>query len=155
MLTLLLQKGWVRNYLNNLILWAPIFPELFTRLKPLFSLHTDNGVKLNLSKCTFGLKEVTFQGHRISAAGSKPDPKHIEAVVRMKAPATVKEVRWSVFRACADSIGKTPPLSPRLPPRSQTHPNQNYIQLDRGKATGFWTVKTYALWALPSLLKLR
>ncbi len=93
MLTPLLQKGWVRNYLDDLILRAPNFQELLTRLKQLFNLLSDNGVKLNLSKCTFGLKEVTFLGHRISAAGSKPDPRNIEAVAKMKAPTTVKEVR--------------------------------------------------------------
>ncbi len=93
MLTPLLQKGWVRNYLGDLILWAPNFPELLTRLKQLFNLLSDNWVKLNLSKCTFWLKEITFLGHRISAAGSKPDPKYIEAVGKMKVPTTVKEVR--------------------------------------------------------------
>ncbi len=54
---------------------------------------TDHDVNLNLSKCTFGLKEVTFLGHRISAAGSKPDPKNIEAVAKTKAPTTVNEIR--------------------------------------------------------------
>ncbi len=83
----------MRNYLDDLILWAPDFPELLSRVKQLFTLLTDHGVKLNLSKCTFGLKEVTFLGHRISAAGSKPDPKNIEAVAKMKAPTTVKDVR--------------------------------------------------------------
>ncbi len=57
------------------------------------NLLSENGVKLNLSKCTFGLKEVTFLGHSISAAESKPDPKNIEAVAKMKSPTTVKEVR--------------------------------------------------------------
>ncbi len=80
MLTSLLQKGWVRNYLDDLILWAPDIPDLLTRLKQLFSLLSNHGVKLNLSKSTFGLKEVTFLGHHISAAGSKPDPKNIEAI---------------------------------------------------------------------------
>ncbi len=61
--------------------------------KKLFNLLSDNGVKLNLSKCTFGLKEVIFLGHRISAAGSKPDPKNIKTVVKMKAPTTVREVK--------------------------------------------------------------
>ncbi len=93
MFTPLLQKGWVRNYIDDLILWAPNFPELLTRLKQLFSLLSDNVVKLNLSKCTFELKEVTLLGHRISAEGSKPDPKNIEAVAKMRAPTTVKEVR--------------------------------------------------------------
>ncbi len=62
-------------------------------LKELFSLLTSSGVKLNLSKCTFGLKEVTFLGHRISAEGSQPDPKNIEAVMKMKPPTNVREVR--------------------------------------------------------------
>ncbi len=92
-LTPLVRQGWVKNYLDDLILWAPDFPELLSRVKQLFILLTDHGVKLNLSMCTFVLKEVTFLGHRISAAGSKPDPKNIEAVAKMKATTTVKEVR--------------------------------------------------------------
>ncbi len=71
----------------------PTFPDLLEHLKELFSLLTTNGVKLNLGKCTFGLKEVTFLGHRISADGSKPDPKNVEAVVKMKALTRAKEVR--------------------------------------------------------------
>ncbi len=84
--TPLVKQRWVRNCLGDLILWAPDFPELLSRLKQVFTLLTDYGIKLNLSKCTFRLKEVTFLGHRKSAAGSKPDPKNIEAVARMKAP---------------------------------------------------------------------
>lgn len=89
----LLQEGWIKNYLDDLILWAPDFPKLLDRLGKLFQVLTNNGVKLNLSKCTFGLKEVAFLGHKISAEGSKPDPKNVEAVQKMKAPTTVKEVR--------------------------------------------------------------
>ncbi len=92
LLTPLLRKSWVKNYLDDLIIFAPTFQELLVRLKELFSL-TSSGVKLNLSKCTFGLKEVTFLGHRISAEGSQPDPKNIEAVMKMKPPTNVREVR--------------------------------------------------------------
>ncbi len=77
LLTPLLQKDWVKNYLDDLIIFAPTFQELLVRLKELFSLLTSSRVKLNLSKCTFGLKEVTFLGHHISAEGSQPDPKNI------------------------------------------------------------------------------
>ncbi len=78
---------------RRLILWAPTFPELIERLSQLFTLLTENGVNLNFSKCTFGLREGTFLGHRISEAGSTPDPKNVEAVANMKPPRTVKEVR--------------------------------------------------------------
>ncbi len=93
LLTPLLRKGWVKNYLDDLIIFAPTFQELLVWLKELFSLLTCSGVKLNLGKCTFGLKEVTFLGHRISAEGSQPDPKNIEAVMKMKPPPNVREVR--------------------------------------------------------------
>ncbi len=89
----LLRKGWVKNYLDDLIIFAPTFQELVARLRELFTFLTSNGVKLNLTKYTFGLKEVTFLGHRISAEGSQPDPKNVEAVMKMKPPTNVREVR--------------------------------------------------------------
>ncbi len=89
----LLRKGWVKNYLDDLIIFAPTFQELVARLRELFNLLTSSGVKLNLSKCTFGLEEVTFLGHRISAEGSQPDPKNVEAVMKMKPPTNARVVR--------------------------------------------------------------
>ncbi len=93
LLTPLLRKGWVKNYLDDLIIFVPTFQELLKRLRKLFALLTSNGVKLNLSKCAFGLREVTFLGHGISAEGSQPDPKNLEAVMKMKPPTNVREVR--------------------------------------------------------------
>ncbi len=90
-LTPLLRKGFVKNYLDDLIVFAPTFPDVLEHLKKLFSLLTTNCVNLNRSKCTFELKDVTFLGHRISAEGSKPDPKNVEAVVRMKVPTRAKK----------------------------------------------------------------
>ncbi len=75
-----------------MILFAPTFQDLIVRLRELFALLTENGVNLNLSKCTSGLKEVTFLGHRISAERSQPDPNNVEAVTKMKAPTNVREV---------------------------------------------------------------
>ncbi len=36
-LTPLVKQEWVRNYLDDLILWAPDFSELFSRVKQLFT----------------------------------------------------------------------------------------------------------------------
>ncbi|XP_076049316.1 uncharacterized protein LOC143029991 [Oratosquilla oratoria] len=63
------------------------------QLGELFILLTQNGVKLNLSKCAFGVKEVIYLGHRISARGSRPLPKNVEVIIKMKAPETMKEVK--------------------------------------------------------------
>ena len=93
LLSPLLNEGWMRNYLDDLIVWAPDFSTLVERLMKLFTLLKDNGVKLNLSKCEIGKKSVTFLGHVLSAVGSEPDPKNLEAIKAMKPPTTVKEVR--------------------------------------------------------------
>ncbi len=93
LLTPLLRKDWVKNYLDDLIVFAPTLQELLVRLKELFALLTSNGLKLNLNKCTFGLKEVIFLGRRISVEGSQHDPNNIEAVMKMKPPTNVRGVR--------------------------------------------------------------
>ena len=75
LLSPLLTEGWMRNYLDDLIIWGPDFSTLVDRLGKVFKLLEDNGVKLNLSKCEMGKKSVTFLGHILSEAGSAPDPK--------------------------------------------------------------------------------
>ncbi len=68
------------------------FDTLLGRLEQLIALLTQNGVKSNLSQCSFALKEVTFLGHRISAEGSRPDLKSVESISTMNLT-EVKEVR--------------------------------------------------------------
>ncbi len=89
----LLKKGWIKNYLDDLIIWAPDLSSLTQRLRKTFTLLKENGVKPNLSKCEIAKNEVTFLGYRIFREGSQPDPKNVEAVLEMKAPTKVKEVR--------------------------------------------------------------
>ena len=89
----LIRQGWVKNYLDDIIMWADDFPTLLERLDKLFICLVENGIKLNISKCAFAQKEVTFLGHKVSAEGCKPDPTNVEAISKMKPPKTVKEVR--------------------------------------------------------------
>jgi len=86
MLAPLMKEGWVRNYLDDVILWGPDYSTMLERLNRVFSCLEQGGVKLNLTKCTFGEAETKFLGHRVSQAGSRPDPANIEAVKNMKPP---------------------------------------------------------------------
>ncbi len=52
-----------------------------------------NGIKLNLSKCSIGQREVKFLGQIVNEEGYKPDPSKVEAVSKMKPPTNVKEVK--------------------------------------------------------------
>ncbi len=51
------------------------------------------GIKLYISKCHIGQKEMKFLGHVVSKNGIKPDPENVEAVEKMKSPTDVKETR--------------------------------------------------------------
>ena len=92
-LTSLSREGWVKNYLDDIILWADNFDQLMERLRRLFELLERRGIKLNLTKCDFGKQEVKFLGHRVSKNGSTPDQKNLEAISKQKPPKNVKEVR--------------------------------------------------------------
>ncbi len=89
----LLKEGWMKNYLDDLSIWAPDLSSLTQRLRKNFTLLRQNNIKLTLSKCIIAKKEVTFLGYRISKEGSQPDPKNVDAVLEMKPPTKVKEVR--------------------------------------------------------------
>ncbi len=54
----LLREEWVRNYLDDIILWSQIFPTMQKRLERVFICLMEGGVKLNLSKCTFWEAEM-------------------------------------------------------------------------------------------------
>ena len=89
----LIKQGWVKNYLDDVIMWAPNFEELLTRLEVLFQQLAQSGVKLNAEKCHIGHTQVKFLGHIVSEHGCKPDPSNVEAVMKMQSPKKVKEVR--------------------------------------------------------------
>ena len=46
----LIKKGWVKNYLDDVVVWAPSFKVLVQRLEELFKLLAEKGVKLNVKE---------------------------------------------------------------------------------------------------------
>ncbi len=58
----LLRQGWIKSYLDDIILCAPSFQHLLQRLG-VFNYMERVGIKLNLSKCHIGQREVKFLGH--------------------------------------------------------------------------------------------
>ncbi len=88
----LIKQGSVKNHLDDVILFATDFETLLKRLDTLFEHLSRSGIKLNLSKCSFGQREVKFWGHIVSEAGCRPDPTNVKAVTDMKTPTTVKGV---------------------------------------------------------------
>ncbi|GFS70305.1 retrovirus-related Pol polyprotein from transposon 17.6 [Trichonephila clavipes] len=78
------------------------FEQIFSERVPL-KLQTDAlrafqrlssyGLKLNISKCVFGVTELIFLGHLITPDGIKPLPDKVQAVLDYKQPEIVGSLR--------------------------------------------------------------
>jgi len=88
----LIKKG-VKNYLDDVIVFANSFEELVLLLESFFEHLQEKGVKLNLRKCNLGQKEVSFLGSVICKQGCQPDPKNLEGINGMKDPQNVQDVK--------------------------------------------------------------
>lgn len=89
----LMKDGWVKNYLDDVIIYANSYDKLMERLKLVLIRFEEMGLKLNISKCSFAQKEIHFLGHILSKEGIKPDPKNIIKIQEMKPPINQKQVR--------------------------------------------------------------
>ncbi|GJX59224.1 reverse transcriptase domain-containing protein [Tanacetum coccineum] len=61
--------------------------ETFNRLLRFINM------KLNLKKCSFGVKEGPFLGHLITKQGIKANPSKVKAITVLKPPRTLKEIK--------------------------------------------------------------
>ena len=59
--------------------------ETFTNLK-------QYQMKLNLSKCVFGVASGKFLGFMVSQRGIEANPEKVQAIINMASPRTVKKV---------------------------------------------------------------
>ena len=62
-------------------------------LRHCFQILKDNGLTINLKKCSFSKTEISFFGFKISSNGIKQMDDEIEAIMNFKEPTNVKEVR--------------------------------------------------------------
>ncbi|GFS56211.1 transposon Tf2-11 polyprotein [Trichonephila clavipes] len=64
-----------------------------SHLKTIFQRLSSYGLKLNISKCVFGVTELIFLGHLITPDGIKPLPDKVQAVLDYKQPEIVGSLR--------------------------------------------------------------
>jgi RNase H-like domain found in reverse transcriptase/Reverse transcriptase (RNA-dependent DNA polymerase) len=80
-------------YLDDHLIASRTLEEHLQHLQQFFQLLNDNGLQVNPAKCIFAAATVDFLGHRVSAAGISPLPKHVEALQRLPVPTDVKQLQ--------------------------------------------------------------
>lgn len=80
-------------YLDDVIIPAKDWSQLLERIKLVLEAFRRANLTLNLRKCEFGKKQVTYLGFTVSEEGLGPGTRKIEAIDRFPKPRNVHEVR--------------------------------------------------------------
>ncbi|GFY14713.1 retrovirus-related Pol polyprotein from transposon 17.6 [Trichonephila clavipes] len=80
-------------YLDDILCYSENAEEHRSHLRTIFQRLSSYGLKLNISKCVFGVTELIFLGHLITPDGIKPLPDKVQAVLDYKQPETVGSLR--------------------------------------------------------------
>ncbi|CAL2260095.1 unnamed protein product [Prunus armeniaca] len=88
-------------YVDDMLVKAPKRADHLKNLAEAFSLLRQYRMKLNPSKCTFGVSSGRFLGYLVTQRGIEAHPRQIKAILEMKSPSTVKEIQSLTGRAAA------------------------------------------------------
>ena len=80
-------------YLDDVVVPGKSFEDHLQNLKYVLDRFRSAGLKLNLSKCKFGRREVTFLGHVVSAQGVAADPAKLSKVASWPQPQSQRDVQ--------------------------------------------------------------
>ena len=70
-------------------------------LRETFNTFRQYNMKLNPSKCAFGVSSRKFLGFMVSQKGIEANPEKVKAILEMSSPKTVKEVQSLTGRVVA------------------------------------------------------
>lgn len=92
------------NYMDDIIIYGDTKEQLNERVTKVLRVLKEYNVMLNDDKCIFGVTELEFLGHKLSAAGITPTNSKIEAIKNFRTPSCMEEVRS--FLGLVNFVGK-------------------------------------------------
>ena len=107
------QEG-VLCHMDDVLIFGKNQQEHDSRLHSALQCIQAAGLTLNPDKCEFNKQSLTFLGHIIDAHGVSADPSKTSAVVEMKTPRSITELRR--FMGMVNQLGK---FTPRIAEISQ------------------------------------
>ena len=84
----------VRAYLDDiLVTTAGSFEDHLKHVELVLQHLTDAGFAVNLCKSSFAVTEIDYLGYWITQHGIQPQPKKMEAIMRLTPPTTERQLR--------------------------------------------------------------
>nr|GEW73557.1 reverse transcriptase domain-containing protein [Tanacetum cinerariifolium] len=90
------QKQIGRNlevYVDDLVIKSRTKKEVIRDTEEMFKTLRKINMKLNPKKCAFGMREGTFLGYKVDAAGLRVSPNKVKAVLDLPSPKCLKDVQ--------------------------------------------------------------
>jgi len=88
----------IEVYVDDMIAKSKTEEEHLVNLQRLFERLRKYQLRLNLAKCTFGVKSGKLLGFIVSQKGIEVDPEKVKAILEMQEPRTKKQVRGFLGR---------------------------------------------------------
>ena len=88
----------IEVYVEDMIARSQTEEEHLDHLQKLFERLKKYKLRLNLNKCTFGVRSSKLLSFIVSGKGIKVDPTKVKAIQEIHAPRTEKEVRGFLER---------------------------------------------------------
>ena len=88
-------------YVDDMLVKSKEEPTHLDDLKQTFTTLRQYQMKLNPSKCAFGVASGKFLGFMVSQRGIEANPEKVKAILNMTSPKTVKEVQKLTGRIAA------------------------------------------------------
>ena len=88
----------IEVYVDNMIAKSKTKEEHLVNLQKLFERLRKYRLRLNPTKCTFGVKSGKLLGFIVSQKGIEVDPKKVKAILEMPEPRIEKQVRGFLGR---------------------------------------------------------
>ena len=80
-------------HIDDILVFGTTPAEHDSRLQAVLERIKSAGITLNPDKCQFSQTQITFLGHVIDHHGISPDPQKTSAILAMKSPSSVTELR--------------------------------------------------------------
>ena len=90
--------------IDDVLIWGRNAEEHNKRLTAALDRIQKAGATLNPSKCEFNKSQISFLGHIVDKNGICPDPLKVSAVLNMRAPTNITELRR--FMGMVNQLGK-------------------------------------------------
>ena len=97
---------------DDILVWGSTVEEHDARLERVLGQTQKRNLKLNKDKSQIRLKEIIYVGHILSQDGIKPDPRKVQAIMKLEIPENKEELQ--------QFLGMTTYLSKFIPNYSQT-----------------------------------